>query len=213
MNLQRFLGIKGITMACPCCMKPAKLRLNQINRKIGCPHCRGQYEADPDANPNDVISIAAACSITKNHYALAFRRGEFGKHRFFTTFKPSGLSVFWQPSKRFKTIPIEEVDFGAFACECGSRQLDWCGKCWTWICQSSGYPTPTGRMNNCPNCGWDDYKDPVTGVRVAEPQPMQSQGLGGRQVRIRPGVDYPHPSEPAKAALPPGTALTKWRGQ
>jgi len=166
MNLQRLFGIRGITMACPCCFEPAKLRLNQINKKIGCPKCGGQFEADFDAKLSDVIRIYAGCSVTKTHYALAFKRGEFGGHRFFTTFMPGGDSKFWSYSGRTHAIPIGGVDFGKFECPgCASRMLDYCGKCKNWVCHGGAHPTPRGRENICQNCGPNIFEVPICGLR------------------------------------------------
>jgi hypothetical protein len=171
MNLQRLIKIR---MLCPCCFQPVKLGINQINRVMKCRACGGQFEAAPDTKLNDVIRISAGCSVTKNSYAVAFKRGEFGKHRFFTTFTPDGLSKFWIHPDRFRPIPIGEVDFGGFECECGSRVLDFCSNCATWICQGAAHATPHGKMNNCPNCGRDIYDTSLTVVQIAEARATRS---------------------------------------
>lgn len=206
MIFQRLFGVRSITMACPCCIKPAKLRLNQINKKIGCPKCKGQFEADPDAKLSDVIRIYAGCSVTKDMYGVAFRRGKFGKHLFFTTFNPEGDSkFFWTHEARSRAIPIGEVDFGKFECPgCESRMLDFCSKCGTWICHGGAHPTPRGRENICPNCGPNIYEVPITEMKIAEGQPMQS----AEHPRMKWGIEVLYEKPPET-----GSALVKWSGK
>jgi hypothetical protein len=186
-------------MACPCCFEPANLRLNQINKTIGCPECKGQFEADPDAKLSDVIRISAACSVTNHLFAVAFKRVEFGKHRFLTTFQPSGLSEFWD--WRVGAIPIEEIDFGKFQCPwCESRMLDFCSKREQWICHRA-HPTPGGHENICPHCGPNIFEVPISEMKIAEEQPMHSERDGRRTIWS------------CMEMLHTGSALIEWSGK
>jgi len=200
MKLQQLTG----TMQCPYCMARAEVTVAQINRRLQCSNCDGQFVAALEP-PKDIVRLSMACSFILQPFVTVYQKQD-GRYKFVTTVMPkrTGRTIVtcnnYLATQKVGSIDMAIFDLTlGFSCPwCMSNGLDLCG-CHTFICQQRSRPLPSGlRMNTCPQCGDGEFSQPLLEV------PIYS---------VPPAVKKPVPPAQAKVALPLGSALTKWRGQ